>query len=159
MASKAILGAFLLVALCTFILQASGRARIADIDHWYPGVRPGVWGPYPWQPYPWQPYPWGPYPWWPYPWGRGCGRNEVYKHCVSSSCSEARCWEQKVGPACTKDCVSGCFCRKGFYRNKKNRCVRWGRCMMTNYPRPPVHIPYPEYPLPGHPYQPRAVPL
>uniref|UniRef100_A0A023FYQ6 Putative tick til 3 n=1 Tax=Amblyomma parvum TaxID=251391 RepID=A0A023FYQ6_AMBPA len=151
MANKAILGALLLVALCTFILQASGRARIADIDHWYPGVRPGVWGP----------DPWDPYPWGPYPWGNRCGRNEVYKRCVGSSCAEAKCWRPKVGPGCTRDCVSGCFCKKDFFRNKWRQCVRYKNCKRG--PRPPVYPPHPgpwwsDYPWPGHPFQPRAVP-
>uniref|UniRef100_A0A023FXN7 Putative tick til 3 n=1 Tax=Amblyomma parvum TaxID=251391 RepID=A0A023FXN7_AMBPA len=150
MANQAILGALLLVALCTFIHQASSRAHIPEIDGWYPGVGPGISRPNPWRPNPWGPYPWGPYPWEPYTWGRRCRRNEVYKRCVSSSCSEGKCWKPNVGPACTKDCVSGCFCKNGFFRNRWDQCVRWKNCRKG--PRPPVYPPHPGPWWPGTPW-------
>uniref|UniRef100_A0A6G5A3X0 TIL domain-containing protein n=1 Tax=Rhipicephalus microplus TaxID=6941 RepID=A0A6G5A3X0_RHIMP len=69
-----------------------------------------------------------------------CGRGEVYKQCVSSSCGEKRC--SQIGqprPGCTRDCQSGCFCRKGLYRNSHRRCVPKWQCRRGGFVRP---VPY-----------------
>ncbi|KAL1466084.1 hypothetical protein MTO96_038819 [Rhipicephalus appendiculatus] len=61
-----------------------------------------------------------------------CEKTEVFKKCQSSSCAETHC-EQLLGnvpklPGCTKDCVTGCFCRKGFYRHSNLKCVTAAEC-------------------------------
>uniref|UniRef100_A0A023FSG0 Putative tick til 1 n=1 Tax=Amblyomma cajennense TaxID=34607 RepID=A0A023FSG0_AMBCJ len=57
-----------------------------------------------------------------------CGRNEEFKECQSSSCAETSCKKPTIGPACTYDCVSGCFCSDGFFRNSQGACVTRNRC-------------------------------
>ncbi|XP_029833479.3 chymotrypsin-elastase inhibitor ixodidin [Ixodes scapularis] len=57
-----------------------------------------------------------------------CGENEIFKSCTSSSCAEATCERPRVGPACTADCVSGCFCQRGYYRDEAKNCVTKQEC-------------------------------
>ncbi|XP_029825278.3 cysteine-rich venom protein 6 [Ixodes scapularis] len=57
-----------------------------------------------------------------------CAENEVYKACTSSSCSEATCHHPQVGPACTADCIRGCFCKHRFYRDEQRNCVAKDLC-------------------------------
>ncbi|KAG0432958.1 hypothetical protein HPB47_020365 [Ixodes persulcatus] len=64
----------------------------------------------------------------PFPRPKRCPRNEMYRACVSSSCAEATCQKPTVGPACTADCRSGCFCEDGFFRNGAQLCVRRDQC-------------------------------
>nr|AJS14621.1 cysteine-rich antimicrobial peptide [Rhipicephalus haemaphysaloides] len=61
-----------------------------------------------------------------------CDERQVFKTCQSSSCAEMSC-DQLLGTlpkrtACTKDCATGCFCRKGFYRHRNLRCVTAAEC-------------------------------
>uniref|UniRef100_A0A0C9SDS4 Putative tick til 10 n=1 Tax=Amblyomma americanum TaxID=6943 RepID=A0A0C9SDS4_AMBAM len=154
MSNMGTLGALLFVAVCCFFIQASGEPRSPQhpsaIAH-----RPQVGSSRFW------PGP-GPRPW-PRPHFRRCPRpHEVYRKCVSSTCAEATCWKQKVGPSCTKDCASGCFCRKGFYRNQWGFCVglrqcyAWGWQQGPWYPYPGGWYPYPGY---GQSYKQQAVPF
>ncbi|VDO14508.1 unnamed protein product [Haemonchus placei] len=49
-----------------------------------------------------------------------CPANEEFTHC-GSAC-EPSC--QNPNPEfCTEQCVAGCQCKKGFYRNDENVCV------------------------------------
>nr|XP_054923607.1 chymotrypsin-elastase inhibitor ixodidin-like [Dermacentor andersoni] len=57
-----------------------------------------------------------------------CGLNEEYSTCKSSSCKEATCARPVVGPACTADCIQGCFCKKGFFRSVRRLCVPRNQC-------------------------------
>ncbi|KAH7985105.1 hypothetical protein HPB49_026597 [Dermacentor silvarum] len=52
-----------------------------------------------------------------------CGQNEVWKQCVSSTCAETSCKRHTLGPACTYDCIYGCYCAEGLYRNAERKCV------------------------------------
>ncbi|KAL1417386.1 hypothetical protein MTO96_026919 [Rhipicephalus appendiculatus] len=80
------------------------------------------------------------WPSWNWPPRRICWkRNEEYKQCVSGSCSEWRCnYLYKGWPvACTYDCQSGCFCKEGYFRNRRGKCVLGYRCFreITPYVR------------------------
>ncbi|XP_002399668.4 uncharacterized protein LOC8038126 isoform X1 [Ixodes scapularis] len=57
-----------------------------------------------------------------------CGENEVAKTCVSSSCAEATCDKPQIGPQCTLDCQTGCYCDHGFFRNGEHGCVTKEAC-------------------------------
>ncbi|KFM77647.1 Zonadhesin, partial [Stegodyphus mimosarum] len=53
-----------------------------------------------------------------------CGRNEEYNVCGTAcppSCSNPN-------PICTQQCVSGCFCEKGYLRNDNGICIPRKQC-------------------------------
>uniref|UniRef100_A0A1E1WZ39 Putative tick til 1 n=1 Tax=Amblyomma aureolatum TaxID=187763 RepID=A0A1E1WZ39_9ACAR len=132
MPNLATMGVLLLVAVCAYILQASAELPTSQAAARRPGINAGGFRPLP-------------------PWFRGCRRHEEYKQCVSSTCSELKCWKRKLGPFCTKDCRSGCFCKKGFFRNKWGKCVRSHKCNEYSRPRPPFGD-HPGVPLPQPPF-------
>uniref|UniRef100_A0A6M2D4W7 TIL domain-containing protein n=1 Tax=Rhipicephalus microplus TaxID=6941 RepID=A0A6M2D4W7_RHIMP len=72
----------------------------------------------------------------PRPPSKQCQRNEEYKKCVSGSCREGRCNYLRKGwpDACTLDCVSGCFCKRGYFRNYRRKCVLGYRCFQEIIP-------------------------
>ncbi|XP_077489252.1 uncharacterized protein LOC144100084 [Amblyomma americanum] len=83
-----------------------------------------------------------------------CGPNEVYKTCVSSTCSESTCNPARVS-GCVEDCVSGCFCADRYHRNRLHLCVTDCQRESTSFastlprsnpkprPHPPHALPYP----------------
>uniref|UniRef100_A0A182RDI8 TIL domain-containing protein n=1 Tax=Anopheles funestus TaxID=62324 RepID=A0A182RDI8_ANOFN len=54
-----------------------------------------------------------------------CGENEEYQHC-GTACP-LTCANMDTIQSCTKQCVVGCFCKEGYVRNDKNKCIR--RCL------------------------------
>ncbi|CAN7940559.1 unnamed protein product, partial [Ixodes hexagonus] len=57
-----------------------------------------------------------------------CNDHEEIKTCVSSSCAELTCDVPQIGPQCTLDCQTGCYCSPGFYRNGEHGCVTKEEC-------------------------------
>ncbi|XP_050094080.1 von Willebrand factor-like [Anopheles aquasalis] len=50
-----------------------------------------------------------------------CGLNEEFKVC-GTACPPS-CEKPELNQPCTKQCVSGCFCKEGYVRNEHNECV------------------------------------
>uniref|UniRef100_A0A023GCV3 Putative tick til 1 n=1 Tax=Amblyomma triste TaxID=251400 RepID=A0A023GCV3_AMBTT len=114
--------------LCAIVLQTKGqsgvqRPRTSGVDTNLPN-----------------------YAWFPNPgsrWRPRCGRNQVYLRCQSSSCGEQKCSDlfnrPYWPPICTADCVNRCFCKPGFFRDHRRRCVTWKKClrgMAVPFPAP-----------------------
>ncbi|EEC00392.1 chymotrypsin-elastase inhibitor ixodidin [Ixodes scapularis] len=57
-----------------------------------------------------------------------CGQGEVFKECESSSCAELTCASPEPTDECSRDCVFGCFCKDGMYRNTEKKCVSLENC-------------------------------
>uniref|UniRef100_L7LQM1 Putative similar to chymotrypsin-elastase inhibitor ixodidin n=1 Tax=Rhipicephalus pulchellus TaxID=72859 RepID=L7LQM1_RHIPC len=59
-----------------------------------------------------------------------CPKGEVYKECQSSCSGEWKCYwlYRREARACSKDCVTGCFCLWGLFRNEQNKCVPFWDC-------------------------------
>ena len=60
-----------------------------------------------------------------------CGVNEEYLQCGTAcpaTCDEFRYPLPKPPKACILLCKSGCFCKKGFYRNDDGSCVPREKC-------------------------------
>ncbi|XP_035227821.1 zonadhesin-like, partial [Stegodyphus dumicola] len=55
---------------------------------------------------------------------RSCGINEEYNNC-GTACP-ATC--SRPNPVCTKQCVRGCVCKKGYIRNDNGICIRREQC-------------------------------
>ncbi|RCN49199.1 trypsin Inhibitor like cysteine rich domain protein [Ancylostoma caninum] len=66
---------------------------------------------------------------------RRCGRNEVFDACGSACEPTCRNPNPEV---CTLQCVAGCRCRTGYFRNDNNECVK--NCNPPTRP-PPTHPP------------------
>ncbi|CAJ0588322.1 unnamed protein product [Cylicocyclus nassatus] len=58
------------------------------------------------------------------PQGR-CSANEVYNTCGTACEPSCRVPRPEI---CTEQCVVGCQCRSGFYRNDQNACVQLSNC-------------------------------
>ncbi|XP_075557485.1 uncharacterized protein LOC142589779 [Dermacentor variabilis] len=72
---------------------------------------------------------------WPSRQGKYCWRrHEVFKECVGTGCEEGTCWKPTIGPRCFRNCKSGCYCGKGYYRNHRDQCVTWTTCLKQMYP-------------------------
>ncbi|XP_077492991.1 uncharacterized protein LOC144104073 [Amblyomma americanum] len=57
--------------------------------------------------------------------GGGCKRNEEFRSC-GTACP-AVCG-QKAPDACTAQCVPGCFCARGYIRDKNGLCIPTAAC-------------------------------
>uniref|UniRef100_A0A224YPL6 TIL domain containing protein n=1 Tax=Rhipicephalus zambeziensis TaxID=60191 RepID=A0A224YPL6_9ACAR len=60
-----------------------------------------------------------------------CQPTAEFKRCASNNCAEKTCLELLKPPgqkACDKGCVSSCFCRPGYYRDRFRRCVTAAEC-------------------------------
>uniref|UniRef100_L7LQN5 Putative monotil peptide n=1 Tax=Rhipicephalus pulchellus TaxID=72859 RepID=L7LQN5_RHIPC len=68
----------------------------------------------------------------------GCYKlNEVYKTCASGNCAESTCRKPTIGPRCRRNCVKGCFCARGYYREDVSGyrlCVEWIECPPNSTP-------------------------
>lgn len=68
---------------------------------------------------------------------RQCNNNERFTECASSTCFEETCADLRdpglTLKKCTKDCLQGCQCKPGFYRNYDGTCVNEISCMMCGY--------------------------
>uniref|UniRef100_A0A224YFG1 TIL domain containing protein n=1 Tax=Rhipicephalus zambeziensis TaxID=60191 RepID=A0A224YFG1_9ACAR len=63
--------------------------------------------------------------------------NEVHKACASGNCAESTCRKPTLGPRCRRNCVKGCFCASGFYREDVSGykfCVEWIECPPNSTP-------------------------
>uniref|UniRef100_A0A131Z7Q1 TIL domain containing protein n=1 Tax=Rhipicephalus appendiculatus TaxID=34631 RepID=A0A131Z7Q1_RHIAP len=62
---------------------------------------------------------------------------EVRKTCASGNCAEATCRKPTIGPRCRRNCVKGCFCARGYYREDVSGyrwCVKWMQCPPNSTP-------------------------
>lgn len=60
-----------------------------------------------------------------------CGENEEYQTCGTACpprCDDLRYPLPKPPKPCILLCKAGCFCKAGFYRNEKNKCVPPQQC-------------------------------
>uniref|UniRef100_A0A023FQ68 Putative tick til 10 n=1 Tax=Amblyomma cajennense TaxID=34607 RepID=A0A023FQ68_AMBCJ len=127
MANMAPVCALLFVTACAFFMQAEGAqnpSQAPQISGNQPGGHvSGIW----------------PTPWYPH---KRCRKpKEVYKDGVSSSCAEKSCLNPFPRGGCTRDRVSGCFCRNRYYRDQWGNCVRRYQCFGRPWPRP---TPFPD---------------
>lgn len=61
-----------------------------------------------------------------------CGPNEVFTRC-GPICVEDSCAQRLCIPYCEEQCVTGCFCKCGFYREITNgECVPEEKCNFFN---------------------------
>lgn len=64
-----------------------------------------------------------------------CGDNEEYLKCGSTCppmCDDMVYPLPKSPKRCPKMCVQGCFCKRGLYRTKDNKCVKPNQCCGNN---------------------------
>ena len=60
-----------------------------------------------------------------------CGENEEFNSCGSScpkTCDDFAYPISTKPKICTAVCVLGCFCKSGYYKNKKGKCVKSSEC-------------------------------
>uniref|UniRef100_A0A023G0Q5 Putative tick til 1 n=1 Tax=Amblyomma parvum TaxID=251391 RepID=A0A023G0Q5_AMBPA len=87
-----------------------------------------------------------------------CGRNEVWKQCVSRGCGENTCPPKKF-EGCLSTCDFGCYCADGFFRDPQGRCISECHNAPSSEPPSPHPPPGPAYPPPGpRPYPPSGPP-
>ncbi|XP_077552733.1 chymotrypsin-elastase inhibitor ixodidin-like [Haemaphysalis longicornis] len=57
--------------------------------------------------------------------GHRCGPNKIYYKC-GRACP--RVCQQPPPDRCSPDCVAGCFCKRGFIRDKNDECITERKC-------------------------------
>jgi hypothetical protein len=55
-----------------------------------------------------------------------CGEHEEFHACGTAR--PATCAKPHPGPACTRNCVIGCFCKPGYLKNAQGVCVQAANC-------------------------------
>ncbi|GFT53006.1 hypothetical protein NPIL_616831 [Nephila pilipes] len=58
---------------------------------------------------------------------RSCPKNQQYYSCIPS-CNRTCMTYNSPSSYCPKECMKGCFCKKGFVMNKDGECVRPEEC-------------------------------
>ncbi|KAG8183312.1 hypothetical protein JTE90_002804 [Oedothorax gibbosus] len=65
-----------------------------------------------------------------------CGVNEEYSGCIPTCRNTCENYNDK-NPICSKICIQGCHCKKGYVKRKDGKCVRPSQCDEPTRPTKP----------------------